>query len=667
MTAMTSRCYLQRYPDDRGCFCKPSQLMSECMLSVKSWTSQTLNHQNRQHSKCVGHPAGRQFGCNTHNGRPLTFAYEAVTSLKVVVPGHGSPPRTETLYNSLTKLRDNMPTGVAFSCVVFVYRDHMLLTKLSQLCRVVWRKGMWTDFMKLEPLIGGNSSSHVLLMMDDVFPFNLDLPTMLYTMERHRVDVLSPAILPRWNWKYMNQGDEGHLLKHTGYVDMLFVLFKRTTWNCWLSLIDVEANRPGWGYDVSLGKRCNASIAISDQHLVLHTTGAGGSQERSYNNSAAFEAMWHYLRDVLRWEFRSKEKAMKALIANNNAPPSKFVRGPPLSLLDPKYFNSQASHRGGWITVMQHLLRTEVLSINNRGDQPYLIDVTEMWFVWEHGKPLLEPWVGMIHTTLNLPIRYRQDNVSTLWALLANKAFNRSLVWCGALIVFSKYLATDLRRLLPNVPVVTMKHPIGMTDMERASVSFSMSAFRARQQRRKVIFLGSQYRRLATLEHLQVPLKKLWLPGISTRVSSKIEFARRYFLETGETAADISSFRIQYTKTYQEFDDLLLHNIVVIDVLDASANNAVLEAIGMNNPVHMTNHPAITEYVGRDYPLLFDNITSLESLLNDSARLMHGMRMAHLYLKGMPKQELSLDFFAKTLEHASQQVKAQIFPRGRVT
>eukprot|EP00964_Phaeocystis_antarctica_P165048 scaffold144315_cov133-Phaeocystis_antarctica.AAC.1 len=59
---------------------------------------------------------------------------------------------------------------------------------------------------------------------------------------------------------------------------------------------------------------------------------------------------------------------------------------------------------------------------------------------------------------------------------------------------------------------------------------------------------------------------------------------------------------------------MLLNNIVVIDVWDAVENNAVLEAIGMNNPVHINQHPAVVEYLGANYPLFFTDVDSLQTL-----------------------------------------------------
>ena len=59
------------------------------------------------------------------------------------------------------------------------------------------------------------TSTHVILLMDDVYPLNIDVSTMLLAMEQHRLDVFYPSVFPRWNWVNMNQGSAGDLVKRT--------------------------------------------------------------------------------------------------------------------------------------------------------------------------------------------------------------------------------------------------------------------------------------------------------------------------------------------------------------------------------------------------------------------------------------------------------------------
>ena len=65
---------------------------------------------------------------------------------------------------------------------------------------------------------------------------------------------------------------------------------------------------------------------------------------------------------------------------------------------------------------------------------------------------------------------------------------------------------------------------------------------------------------------------------------------------------------MKYTDTIEEYDDLLTNNIVFVDLFDASANNTVLECIVRRTPIIINNIGAVSEYLGKDYPLYFENL-----------------------------------------------------------
>lgn len=295
---------------------------------------------------------------------------------------------------------------------------------------------------------------------------------------------------------------------------------------------------------------------------------------------------------------------------------------------------------------MQHALKRGVLSVNNRGGQLMLIDCSEKWFVWGGQRPpweegVREPWVGMIHSTANLPPTYPAKE--TMQGLLATPAFVASVPWCRLIIVFAECQARDLRLLLPTVPVVVMAHPIGM----EANAMFNMKSFLDRRGKWEVVFLGQQYRRLSTLTRLEVPYPKVWLPGSSKDNNST--FIVKHSRDAAAPKPNLDSFRIAYIRSHDEYDWMLLNNIVVIDVWDAAANNAVLEAIGMNNPVHINKHPAVVEYLGVGYPLFYTDVESLQALLKDEQTLVQRTRLAHEHLVALPKSHFSLDHFATEL------------------
>ena len=50
-----------------------------------------------------------------------------------------------------------------------------------------------------------------------------------------------------------------------------------------------------------------------------------------------------------------------------------------------------------------------------------------------------------------------------------------------------------------------------------------------------------------------------------------------------------------------------------MDIHDSSANNTVLEAIAYKTPLIVKKHPAIIEYLGKDYPLYFEDPNELNN------------------------------------------------------
>ena len=77
----------------------------------------------------------------------------------------------------------------------------------------------------------------------------------------------------------------------------------------------------------------------------------------------------------------------------------------------------------------------------------------------------------------------------------------------------------------------------------------------------------------------------------------------------------ISDVHMKYTDTFEEYDELLTKNVVFIELFDASANNTVLECIVRGTPIIINNVGGIYEYLGKNYPLYFENLEDIDSLL----------------------------------------------------
>ena len=61
----------------------------------------------------------------------------------------------------------------------------------------------------------------------------------------------------------------------------------------------------------------------------------------------------------------------------------------------------------------------------------------------------------------------------------------------------------------------------------------------------------------------------------------------------------MDSVDIVYTHSYKEYDDLITKNIVIINLINASANNSILELIASETPFFINRILPVEEYVGK--------------------------------------------------------------------
>ena len=202
-------------------------------------------------------------------------------SYKVVVPGHGDISRVSELHASLETLYNNTRFD---NCEVYAYRTVPAYSK----CKYIWRKGYWTDFMKMEQ---GNES-HVLLLLDDVKPrHNFSVERMIDAMHTFDLDMVSSAIQKFRSFVSPTLQPSLHCTaRKVSFVDPLLLLFKRKAWRCWQKEINTTINRMGWGYSITFGSRCNASVGVIDTEVAVHA-----NRPRLYSTTASMEQMRMWL------------------------------------------------------------------------------------------------------------------------------------------------------------------------------------------------------------------------------------------------------------------------------------------------------------------------------------------------------------------------------------
>ena len=97
---------------------------------------------------------------------------------------------------------------------------------------------------------------------------------------------------------------------------------------------------------------------------------------------------------------------------------------------------------------------------------------------------------------------------------------------------------------------------------------------------------------------------------------------------------------IKYFDNFDDYDNYILNNHIIVPLLDSSANNALIECIMRNIPLHINKLPAVVEYLGEEYPLYFKTTDELLGNINDENKIIKAFN----YLK-MDKDFLDIKYF----------------------
>lgn len=93
------------------------------------------------------------------------------------------------------------------------------------------------------------------------------------------------------------------------------------------------------------------------------------------------------------------------------------------------------------------------------------------------------------------------------------------------------------------------------------------------------------------------------------------------------------------------YELLFQDNVIFLDLVDASANNTVVECIVRNTPVLVNRLPATEEYLGENYPLLYDNLDEASAMLRDREVVL----AAHSHLAAMDKTPFTVEHFVESI------------------
>lgn len=357
-------------------------------------------------------------------------------------------------------------------------------------------------------------------------------------------------------------------------------------------------------------------------------------------------------------------------------------------------------HRSGWNYVTENLYQLH----NPNG---FILDTyLDRTFHWQKkinsivgDIPYTSTWTGFIHHTFNE--EYSEYNVVKMFQ---QKEFIDSLPHCAGLFVLSDDLKVKVSNLLVengfgNIMVESLIHPT-----ENNVPVFSMTYF-LRNEDRKIVQIGAWLRDTYAIYAMPIPpLNPLSIRKCALKGPSMNNYYLNQSLETivplikefaddppGESTDGIcrddaicrdaicrddtnnvyirgllkhilvthNSVEVIEQLNNDEYDELLTKNIVFMNLVDASASNAVIECIVRNTPILVNRLPAVEQYLGKNYPLYYTDLYDAAQLATDRNKI----AAAYVYLTRMNKSVFTIDYFLNQLKKTKVYQSLAVLPK----
>jgi hypothetical protein len=94
-----------------------------------------------------------------------------------------------------------------------------------------------------------------------------------------------------------------------------------------------------------------------------------------------------------------------------------------------------------------------------------------------------------------------------------------------------------------------------------------------------------------------------------------------------------------------EYIEEITNSVICCYIIDAAANNVILECISLNIPIFVNKLDSLVEYLGENYPLFYNDQNEVDFLTNNIEIFKEKCFEAHIYLKYMNKSDLTLSYF----------------------
>lgn len=232
--------------------------------------------------------------------------------------------------------------------------------------------------------------------------------------------------------------------------------------------------------------------------------------------------------------------------------------------------------------------------------------------------PIEEPFVAFIHNPLYTPADYNSKyEQNSLHYVLNHNNWHKCKRLCRGIYVLSEKLRKDFLDMC-DLPCNSLVHPVEMCETK-----FDFDMF---LQQPTILHLGQWMRRFDSFKRVKFSGRKI-LFQIDER--------------------DILPDEIEVIKHVdnQTFDYVLSRVCVFSHFIDVVACNGVLDCIARDTPICCNRLPATEQYLGKDYPLFFEDLSEAADKLKDIALI----QKASEHIRSLEKGIFSGQYFCDSV------------------
>lgn len=296
---------------------------------------------------------------------------------------------------------------------------------------------------------------------------------------------------------------------------------------------------------------------------------------------------------------------------------------------DPIYWKH---HRGGWKYVTG--LITE--ACHNPHGVRFISAIEDAMFAKgkDYTGPIKEPWVGFSHQVPNHRLGFPD-----LERLLTFDSWKESLNSCIGIWTLTEYQKRYLQDNTDAIKNGAIKIERLYYPAEETELKFSFERF-LRNPQKKLLFLGAFLRNFQAAYDIKVSAYQ--------KVHVVDEGIISHMKKTNVVKND--SVHVLERVSADEYDRMLVDNIVFLNLFDAVASTTVVECITRGTPLLINRVGALAEYLGEDYPLFYDTLEEASAKAENFDLLKQG----HISLLENPlRPKLTGSYFVHSLKNSS--------------